>query len=94
MRIRTNDGKEFLYSNGRVTDFNVLGDVVNEKCNNPEAWQRTGFLYEKEFDPKTMAMKKLLRGPNSKQTVYELPFNEKNLKICMTKERTITFHSV
>ena len=34
-----------------------------------------------------MAMKKLLRGPNSKQTVYELPFNEKNLKMLYDKRK-------
>ena len=53
-----------------------------------------------------MAMKKLLRGPNSKETVYELPFNEKNLKMlydkrindnivfCLKEQKNGTVHDV
>jgi hypothetical protein len=28
VRIRTNDGSEFVYSKGRVTGFDVVGDAV------------------------------------------------------------------
>ena len=30
VRIRTSDGKEFLYSNGKVTGFDVMGEVATE----------------------------------------------------------------
>ncbi len=85
VRIRTNDNKEWLYSNGIVTGFDVAGDEVHETCSNPETWNRVGFAYDKQFDQKTMSMKRILQGPNSRETVYEMPFNEKNLKILFDK---------
>ena len=88
VRIRTSDGKEFLYSNGKLTGFDVLGEVATVTCSNPETWNRTGFLYNKQYDPKTMGMKKTIAGPNSLETVYEMPFNEKNLSILYEKRIT------
>ena len=52
VRIRTNDGSEFLYSKGRVKGFDVVGDVVNQKCNEPETWAKVGFAYDKKFNQK------------------------------------------
>ena len=88
VRIRTNEGKEYLYSNGKLTGFDVLGEVATVNCSNPETWNRTGFLYNKQFDQKTMSMKKTIAGPNSSETVYEMPFNEKNLSILYEKRIT------
>ena len=73
VRIKTADGKEWLYSNGKVTGFDVTGDPVSETCSNPEAWKRTGFAYDKQFDQKTMTVKRIVQGPNSNETVYEMP---------------------
>ena len=50
VRIRTNDEKEYLYSKGRVTGFDVIGDVVDQKCNEPETWSKVGFAYDKQFN--------------------------------------------
>ena len=88
VRIRTSEGKEFLYSNGKLTGFDVLGEVATVTCSNPETWNRTGFLYNKQYDQKTMSMKKTIAGPNSLETVYEMPFNEKNLSILYEKRIT------
>lgn len=88
VRIRTSDGKEYLYSNGKLTGFDALGEVVTVNCSNPETWNRTGFLYNKQYDQKTMSMKKTIAGPNSNETVYEMPFNEKNLSILYEKRIT------
>jgi hypothetical protein len=85
VRIRTSDGKEHLYSNGKLTGFDVLGEVATVNCSNPETWNRVGFLYNKQYDKKTMSMKKTIAGPNSNETVYEMPFNEKNLSILYEK---------
>jgi hypothetical protein len=49
VRIRMNDGSEFLYSKGRVTGFDLLGDVVSQHCNEPETWAKVGFAYDKQF---------------------------------------------
>ena len=40
VRIRTSDGEEYLYSNGMVTGFDVLGEVQTVTCSNPETWNR------------------------------------------------------
>ena len=88
VRIRTSDGSEFLYSNGMLTGFDALGEIATETCSNPETWNRTGFAYNKQYDQKTMTMKKTIAGPNSLETVYEMPFNEKNLSILYEKRIT------
>ena len=85
VRIRTNDVSEFLYSKGRVTGIDVIGDVVSQKCNQPETWEKVGFAYDKQFNQSTMSMKQTILGPNSKLTVYDMPFNEKNLKTLFDK---------
>ncbi len=56
VRIRTSDGKQWLYSNGKLTGFDVLGEVTTVTCSNPETWDRTGFAYDKQFDQKTMTI--------------------------------------
>jgi hypothetical protein len=88
VRIRTSEGKEYLYSNGKVTGFDVMGEVATVNCSNPETWNRTGFAYNKQYDQKTMSMKKTIAGPNSVETVYEIPFNEKNVSILYEKRVT------
>jgi hypothetical protein len=52
VRIRTSDAKEYLYSNGKVTGFDALGEVATVTVNNPETWNRTGFAYNKQYDQK------------------------------------------
>ena len=32
--------------------FDVVGDVVNQKCNEPETWAKVGFAYDKKFNQK------------------------------------------
>jgi hypothetical protein len=88
VRVRTSDDKEFLYSNGFLVGFNALGDPVHEVCSNPETWQQTEFAYKKEFDPKTMSVKSIVIGPTNVETIYEMPFNEKNLKQLFEKRIT------
>jgi len=40
VRIRANGGSEFLYTKGRVMGFDVVFDVVNQKCNEQRHGQR------------------------------------------------------
>ena len=88
VRIRTNEGKEWLYSNGYVLGYDAVGDPVREVCSNPETWIRTGFAYRKEYDPDSKRVKTMIEGPNSRDTVYEMPFNEKNVKLLFEKRIT------
>jgi hypothetical protein len=74
-----------IRTNGKVTGFDALGEVVTETVSNPETWNRTGFAYNKQFDQKTMSMKKTIVGPNSVETVYDMSFNEKNVSILFEK---------
>jgi hypothetical protein len=82
IRIRTNDGKEWLYSYGRFHGFDVLGDPVSEHCQGRgrEFWTKVSFAYTKQMDQKTMSVKQILQGPNSRETVYEVPFTPDNAK--------------
>lgn len=88
IRIKTSDDKQYLYSNGYLLGYDVLGDPVSQVCSNPETWVRTGFMYKKFYDEKAMTMKTRIVGPNSQTTVYETPFNEKNLRALF--ERRVT----
>jgi hypothetical protein len=88
VRVRTIDDKEYLYSNGYLLGYDVMGDPVREICSNPETWQRTEFEYRKQYDPRTNSVKAIPVGPNHVYTVYEMPFNEKNLKQLYEKRIT------
>jgi hypothetical protein len=88
VRIRTTDDKQYLYSNGYVLGYDAVGDPVREICSNPETWEKTGFMYKKEYDPNSKRIKTNCAGPNSKEIVYEMPWNEKNLKQLFDKRIT------
>jgi hypothetical protein len=88
VRIRTTDDKEHLYSNGYLIGYDVNGDPVSQACSNPETWNKTGFLYKREFDQNANRQKTRIVGPNSQETIYETPFNEKNLKELFDKRIT------
>ena len=88
VRIRTSDDKEWLYSNGYLIGFDVVGDPVCQSCSNPETWIKTGFQYKKEYDTEQGRVKSRIVGPNALTTVYEMPFNEKNLKELYDKRIT------
>jgi hypothetical protein len=72
IRLKRKDGKEFLYSLGECLGYDALGNVVGLTCAKPEMWIKTLFNYERRYDERTNSTKV--------QTVYETPFNEKNLK--------------
>jgi hypothetical protein len=88
VRIRTTDDKEYLYSNGYLIGYDVNGDPVSQSCSNPETWVKTGFMYKREFDQNSNRLKTKIVGPNARGTVYEMPFNEKNLKALFDKRIT------
>lgn len=88
VRIRTSDDKEYLYSNGYLIGYDVVGDPVPQSCSNPETWTKTGFAYKKEYDQNQGRVKSIIQGPNSLETIYEMPFNEKNVKTLFDKRIT------
>ena len=53
IRLRRKDGKEYLYSLGRIEGFDAFGNVVARNCAKPEMWTRTLFDYQRVYDEKT-----------------------------------------
>jgi small nuclear ribonucleoprotein (snRNP)-like protein len=80
IRIRRKDGSEFLYSLGTLYAFDAFGNVVDCDCAKPEVWTRTLFNHERVYDQRTNTTKIQTSGTLGTEDVYEMPFNEKNLK--------------
>ncbi len=80
IRLRRKDGSEYLYSLGECRGYDVLGNVVALTCAKPEMWTRTLFNYERKYDERTNSTKVQTIGTLGTEDVYEMPFNEKNLK--------------
>jgi len=78
-RLRSNKGKEYLFSLGKLEGYDSLGNIKIRNCPSPEQWTKTTFGHEQIFDNKNKKMITRVTGPISNETVYELPFNEKNL---------------
>ena len=80
IRFRKRNGKEFLYSSGEVNAYDAFGNVVGCTIFKPEMWTRTLFNHQRVYDQKTNSTKMETIGTLGTEDVYELPFNEKNLK--------------
>jgi hypothetical protein len=80
IRFRRKDGKEFLYTLGECLGYDALGNVVDLACAKPEMWTKTLFNYERRYDERTHSTKVQTVGTLGTEEVYEMPFNEKNLK--------------
>ena len=80
IRLKRKDGSEFLYSNGEVNGYDAFGNVVQCTLAKPEMWKRTLFTHERIYDQRTNTTKIETTGTQDSEDVYELPFNEKNLK--------------
>jgi hypothetical protein len=83
VRFRTSDDKEVLWSSGYLIGFNDVGDPVSQACQQPEVYQKTGFLWKKEYDQAQGRV-----GPNSVIPVYSMEFNEANVKALFDKRVT------
>jgi hypothetical protein len=78
-RLRKN-GKEYLFSLGKLVGYDSLGNVKIRSCPTPEKWTRTLFGHEQRFDNQAKKMITDVTGLIGQETVYELPFNADNLK--------------
>jgi hypothetical protein len=79
-RVRTNkNGKEYLISMGRLEAFDSFGNKKIRAINSPEKWDKTLFGQEQTYCTVTNKMITQVTGMVGQETVYELPFNEKNL---------------
>lgn len=85
VRLRKRDGSEFLYSHGNLIGYNSYGDIIRENCIEPEVWKRVFFRKDRVLNIKSQSYMLQTKGPNGFEIVYELPFNEKNLKEIVNK---------
>jgi hypothetical protein len=80
IRLRRKDWSEFLYSLGECNGYDAVGNIVPLTCAKPEMWTKTLFNYERRYDERTNSTKVQTVGTLGTEDVYEIPFNEKNLK--------------
>jgi hypothetical protein len=80
IRIRRKDGSEFLYSLGTLYAYDAFGNIVDCNCGKPEVWTRTLFTHERIYNQNTNSTHMQTTGTLGTETVYEMSFNEKNLK--------------
>lgn len=90
IRLRRKDGSEVLYSLGRIQGYDAFGNSVHRNCAKPEVWTRTLFDYKRVCDPRTNTTKTQTLGTLGAEDVYELPFNETNLKQLFAKRESDT----
>ena len=90
IRLSRKDGKEYLYSLGRIQGYDYLGNSVHRNCAKPEVWTRTLFDYKRVYDSRTNTTKTMTVGTLGAEQIYELPFNEKNLKELFSKRESDT----
>ena len=85
IRLKRKDGKEFLYSIGEVNGYDAFGNPAQCTLHKPEMWKRTLFTHERMYDQRTNTTKVPTTGTVKQEDVYELPFNETNLKSLWTE---------
>jgi hypothetical protein len=80
IRVRRKDGSEVLYSQGRIEGYDAMGNRVHSNCAGPEKWRKTLFDRKRIYDPRTNSTITQTVGTLGSEEVYEMRFNEKNLK--------------
>lgn len=85
IRMRRDDGSEVLLSKRDWYGYDALGDPVKKYVPWFECWNKTNFLYEKDYDPKRKQIVKNCKGPSLVEKVYTMPFTEENLKSLFDK---------
>jgi hypothetical protein len=80
-RVRDAKGKnEYLYSKGRLEGYNETGWPEKMSISWPEVWNKTEFNYERNYNEKTGAFIEYTTGPSGTEKVYDMPFNEQNVR--------------
>ena len=80
IRFRRKNGNEFLYSLEEVNAYDAFGNVVGRTIAKPEIWTKTLFNHTRVYYQRTNTTKMETSGTLGTEDVYEMPFNEKNLK--------------
>lgn len=86
VRIRTLEGKEYVYSNGYVHFYTMFGDRKTEVCNKQEAYEHANFLHETRPDPRDGHIKRFTMGIEDKVMKYDLEWNPENIDKLLEKQ--------
>jgi hypothetical protein len=86
VRIKTLEGKEFVYSNGYVKFYTMFGDLKVEVCNKQEAYEHAIFLHETRPDPKDGHIKRFTMGIEDRVMKYDLPWSAENIDKLLENE--------
>jgi hypothetical protein len=79
VRLRTKEGKEFLYSRGQITAYTALGSISTTSFQEPEIWKQTLFKRHVAYNEREQRHKEIIDGPSGFIMHYTLPFNETNV---------------
>jgi hypothetical protein len=79
-RVKRKSVEEVLYSKGYVKGHDINGNEKELSISFPERWIKTNFKFETVYDQRRKGMVKQCLGPSTTEEIYELKFNEKNLK--------------
>ena len=79
VRLRTRDGKEFLYSRGQITGYTALGSISTTRFMEPEVWKQTLFKRHMAWVEKEAKHREICDGPNDSIMHYTLPFTPENV---------------
>ena len=88
IRFKRKDGSEWLYSLGEVNGYDAFGNIVGCTLHKPEMWVRTLFSHTRVYDPRTNTSKMETSGILRTEDVYEIPFNERNLREMVDKRQS------
>jgi hypothetical protein len=69
-----------MSSLGRIEGYDAFGNRVTRSSAKPEVWTRRLFDHQRIYDHNTNSTKVQTIGTLGTEDVYEMPFNEKNLK--------------
>jgi hypothetical protein len=74
VRLRTKDGKEFLYTGGEMYGYTALGTLESAHFEEPEMWKQTLFKRHMAFIQRENRYKEICDGPNDYIMHYNIPF--------------------
>ena len=78
IRLKTNDGVEYLLSKSKIIGYNQSGDEISTTADNPEKFTKTNFRWETQPNYDTGFAERRNAGPSGSEIVYTLPFTKED----------------
>jgi hypothetical protein len=80
IRLKADNGTEYLLSNSTITGYNQSGDPVFTDASLPEKYNKTIFRFETVPNHETGYATRLNVGPSGFELIYTLPFTKENVQ--------------